>query len=654
MKKTLYTGLLLTGLFFGAFAQRQPDNVSKFDSKIQSITLDNLTGNIIVKEANKVSAFNPTSNQIEWTVTDEQIGKMSALNQATKINDALSDPDLLKIFQSSDQLNFLPNTPFIQANINSKDVIINSLDGKILFNSGTTSYRVILSQYVAGDEKFLFLATSGKDFKCVLFDPKTGKDEWATVVGTKEGMLKSLLANAAANSLGLGLSKLATKDEVVATGDAIYATINNHLFKLDKASGKIQWSAKDDVHRFYLSNDNKHIITMRNAGSLISAKRALNALNTENGTPTFKEDITTKYVSYIEDWGNKFLVAHSNGFNFFDYNTGQKIWKKDAKGDDIKKVIPIDNDYLYIADNEMSLIDRDGKQKWKNFIEISDDKTDPVYFLNKIANNKVFYLTGTYGNMVDYTTGKKIWKGNIKFEPKLPLLYAYDEPTESFLVFNDEKIYKFDPSAADKPEAFAKIKVKNDKALSTLGLFDWGVSLSGENEVIGVNKDGSVKFQKVYKEPGAAARRLLKTGSIIGMSYLGLRSGLQQGFSEATYVSRDANGNVKEDYLLSESSRERLKTKAALNNGISQAIGSTVLNRVDSRFKALKQNNDFAFIFARGETDETNFLVKVNKATGVEVDKIAIDNTKPIYEVDFVTDNLYYVNNNELRIFSKK
>ncbi|WP_316807458.1 hypothetical protein [Pedobacter agri] len=363
---------------------------------------------------------------------------------------------------------------------------------------------------------------------------------------------------------------------------------------------------------------------------------------------------STKYVSYIEDWGNKFLVAHSNGFNFFDYSTGQKIWKKDAKGDDIKQVIPIDNDYLYIADNEMSLIDRDGKQKWKNFIEISDDKTDPVYFLNKIDNNKVFYLTGTYGNMVDYTTGKKIWKGNIKFDPKLPLLHAFDESTKSFLVFNDEKIYKFDPTAVEKPEAFAKIKVKNDKALSTLGLFDWGVSLTGENEVIGVNKNGTVKFQKTYKEPGAASRKLLKVGSLVSMSYLGVKSGLQQGFSEATYVSRDANGNLSEKYLLSESSRERLKNKAAVNSGISQAIGATVLNRVDSRFKALKQNNDFAYIFARGEADENNYLVKVNKATGEETDKIAIDNTKPIYEIDHVSDNLYYVNNNELRIFSKK
>ncbi|WP_082468294.1 PQQ-binding-like beta-propeller repeat protein [Pedobacter sp. R20-19] len=654
MKKTLIASLLLTGLYFSTLAQRQADYVAKFDTKIQSITLDNLTGNILVKEADKVSSFNPQTNTIDWSLTDEQIGKMSTATKLINANQALNDPDLLKIFQSTDQLVFLENTPYIQANINSKDVIINSLNGKVIFNSGTTNYRLVLSQYIQSDEKFLFLVTEGKDFKCVLFDPITGKDKWNTIVGTKDGMLKSLLANSVANSMGLGLSKLTTKDEVVTTSDAIYATINNHLFKLDKENGKIIWTIKEAVNRFYLSNDQKHIITMRNAGSIISSKKALNALDTESGAPLFKEDITTKYVSYIEDWGAKFLVAHSNGFNFFDYNSGKKIWKKDAKGDDIKQVIAVDNDYLYIADNEMSLIDRDGKQKWKNFIEISDDKTDPVYFLNKIDNNKVLYLTGTYGNMVDYTTGKKIWKGNIKFDPKLPLLYAFDEASKSFLVFNDEKLYKFDPAALEKPEPFAKIKVKNDKALSTIGLFDWGVSLTGENEVIGVGKDGAIKFQRTYKEPGSATRRLLKTGSIIGMSYFGAVSSLQGGLSEAIYLVRDGNGNVIHDYLLTEKSRQELRNKSILNNDIANSINSSVSGRINSRFKALKQNNDFAFIFARGESDEMNYLVKVNKANGEEVDKISIDNTKPIYEIDYITDNLYYVYKNELKVFSKK
>ncbi|RZL41634.1 MAG: hypothetical protein EOP00_24530, partial [Pedobacter sp.] len=406
MKKILLL-LTLSGMSIGVFAQRQADYVSKFDTKIESILLNNLTGSVLVKEASKISSYNPQSNAVDWTITDDQIGKMSALGTVNKVGDFASDLDLAKLLQSSDNLSFLENSPFIQANINGKDVIINSLDGKVVFNSGQKTYRVILSQYIPEDDKFLFLTTEGKDFKCVLYDLKTGADKWATTVATKESMLKSFSIKTA--------NKLASKDEVVTTKDAIFATLNNKLYKLNKETGKIEWSATEDVNRFYLSNDAKHVITIRNAGSILSSKRALNVIVSNTGALLFKDEIVTKRISYIEDWGNKFLVAHSNGFNFFDYSTGKKVWKKDAKGDDIKRVIPIGNDYLYIADNEMSLIDNEGKQKWKDFVEISDDKEDAVYFLDKIDNNKVFYLTGTYGNMVDYTTGKKVWKGNIKF-----------------------------------------------------------------------------------------------------------------------------------------------------------------------------------------------------------------------------------------------
>jgi len=83
-------------------------------------------------------------------------------------------------------------------------------------------------------------------------------------------------------------------------------------------------------------------------------------------------------------------------------------------------------------------------------------------------------------------------------------------------------------------------------------------------------------------------------------------------------------------------------------------LTGNIIGRVNSRFKALKQNNDFAYIFARGESDQTNHIVKVSKATGEEVDKIAVENSKPIYEIDYLTDNLYYVYQNELKVFSKK
>jgi hypothetical protein len=72
------------------------------------------------------------------------------------------------------------------------------------------------------------------------------------------------------------------------------------------------------------------------------------------------------------------------------------------------------------------------------------------------------------------------------------------------MVYNDEELYKFDPSIDDKPEPFAKVNVKNEKFN-----FPWGVAISGPVEVMGW-LDGTVKYHNVYKQPGETGRRLLK------------------------------------------------------------------------------------------------------------------------------------------------
>ena len=75
--------------------------------------------------------------------------------------------------------------------------------------------------------------------------------------------------------------------------------------------------------------------------------------------------------------------------------------------------------------------------------------------------------------------------------------------------------------------------------------------------------------------------------------------------------------------------------------------------KFDKRFNAMKQNRDYAFIFAKEETGE-KVLVKVRKADGVEMDKIIFKNNKPNYEIDPATQNIFYVLDNSIQIFNKK
>ncbi|GHV62834.1 hypothetical protein FACS1894195_5040 [Bacteroidia bacterium] len=270
--------------------------------------------------------------------------------------------------------------------------------------------------------------------------------------------------------------------------------------------------------------------------------------------------------------------------------------------------------------------------------------------MNTFGDNQVVYLTGTYGNIVDYTSGKKIWKKNIEFDKDRPVLYAIDEATNTFMVYNDKKVFKFDTKTTDAPKPLAKLKkVKNEESIADIGLFDWGISLAGEGDVIGVGLDGTIKYQNAYVEPGN--RKLLKglgTAATVGLAgtYAVAGSKAATGASIAMFTSRAPDGHIASD-------KEINKNMAIANAAASGAeLSSALTAKVASRFQALKTNKDYAFVLAKGASGPE--LVKVKKADGTEVDKISIDNNKPIYEVDSFNGNIYYVFKNELRTYSGK
>ncbi len=615
------------------FAQRSADAVIPFSESIQQIALNPLNGHVIVKSSNVIASENPETKSADWTISKSDVVKVGSVEKAQKVLDALgSVAGLASSFQSSDAIEVIPNSPYIRANIEQRDIIINSMDGKIVFNSGTHDYRIMESQFMPEVDEFLLLVSNGKTISYVLWDLKAGSESWKTDLGEVGSMLssfKSLFKNES------------FEDKTVVSADAVYATMKGILYKLDRKSGKIIWQAKDKITSFYPTQSGQNLVIIKKAGGLLSSKQALNIWKTSDGSPVWKDDISTKYISYLEDWSNKLLVAHSSGFNFYSYADGKKVWKKDAKGDDIKQVISIGNDYLYIADKEMNLINSEGQNLWKNAIEISDKAEDAVYYLNKVDNNRVFYLTSTYGNMVDYTSGKKIWKKNIEFDKDQPLLYAQDDQTKAFLVYNDKKIYKFDPNASDKPEPIAKLKeIKDDKTMSGIELFNWGVCLTGQSEVIGVSFDGTTRYHNVYKEPGGAQRKLLNAGKGLAAFGLGAAGSVSQ--AQVQFYTVNEKGE-----RVASGSQDLFDKKTKMAGSAASQLGSIMTQ--SKRFNALKQNSQYAFVLNKGENGTE--LVKVKKEDGKEVDKIAIDNNKPIYEVDPVNGAIYYVSKGELRIF---
>ncbi|AJA67568.1 hypothetical protein MYRA21_0353 [Myroides sp. A21] len=139
---------------------------------------------------------------------------------------------------------------------------------------------------------------------------------------------------------------------------------------------------------------------------------------------------------------------------------------------------------------------------------------------------------------------------------------------------------------------------------------------------------------------------------------MGAMNTKNQAITSATYsVSyRNANGQVVEskDYVFSEKDRAKAQKTLNTQQSLMNDLNSTITPLVQSRFNALKQTAEYAYVFARGTEGETTQLVKVRKKDGKEVDKIAIDNNRPLYEIAPITSSIYYVYKNELRTFKDK
>lgn len=631
MKKITFSIILLLLVGFSAISQRKYDEIISTDNPVQDLVQNEITGIVVFKEGGTVKGLDPETKKIVWTLTKDDFGSVS-------VGDIMKDPDFGNVFKDKKALTSVGGSPYVEAYINNKYIIVNTDTGKIVYNSSKESFWVIQSDFIPETDEYLLTLKKDGDMAIALLDMKTGELKWNTTVDKA----KSLFSFSLKESANTNIAKV--------NGTVIYYLLYGKLYSFDRSSGKLNWKADDEEYsKFFLTQNDKNIVVVNSQG-VFSTKEYLNVLSTDNGKSIWKESIKTKKVVYLEDWGTKLLIAHFSGFNFYDLKTGEKIWKKDARGDGLKRVIPIDQDFLYVAENEMMLINKDGEKLWKKFIEISDDKEDPIYYLGKVGE-KVMYLTGTYGNMVDYKSGKKLWKRNIEFDKSRPVLPTFEEASNSYLVYNDEKLYKFNPTIDDKPEPFAKVNIKNEKELNSIELFPWGVVLSGPVEVMGVSMDGAVKYHLTYSQPGETGRRLLKSAALVGsfaMSAAAVGSAIKG--SELTMETRDENGNKQTITL-----RERDKTNMAQAEGY--AAGAAALGMVaekfGSRFNAMKQNRDFSYIFAKSATGE-KMLVKVRKIDGVELDKITFNNNRPQYEIDPATQNIFYVSDNSIQIFNKK
>lgn len=643
--KTL--NFLFISLLSGLCLQAQ--SIVELNGKISQIVLEPLTGNMIVVDKENISSVNPKTSQIEWSLSKKEYANSNVLVSLNKALTAVENNDFLTAFNSKDAVSLIDNSPYASIKLENNDLIINSVNGEVLYNTATFDYRILDIYFIPEEKSMLILGLKGGEIDFINFDLSTKQSLWSVQVGTIDGLFKSI-AKVASALIG---SNIIFNDKINVANELIYALVKGTLYQIDKATGQINWRVAGSFSDFYLNQNKDKVVVTNQSFKFIKMQSKLNILDAQNGKTLWKNDISTNFLSYLEDHFDKLLVAHGKGFNFYSYKDGKKIWKKDAKGSNIRRVIPVDQDYLYVAHKYINLVDAQGKDKWKRFINISGIDKDEIHFLGKVDNNRVFYLSDSYGNMVDYTTGKTIWKKNISFAKNSPLVYSFEN--DNFLVYNKKRIYAFNPHRNDNPRLNDKIEVDNDKTISSIEQFDWGICVVGQNDVIGLDMEGNKLYHNRYKEPGEEARRVLKTVGIIGSNIMYNRRSNYESLTNAkvTMSYRDANGNLHSHTsdMLSPKGKEMAQRKINQSANIEELIENNLLSAVRTRFNALKQLPDFVFVAHRGEDGPE--LIKVRKRDGKELFKIPLDSDRPMYEIDPVDGSLYYVSENVIKIYNE-
>jgi outer membrane protein assembly factor BamB len=590
------------------FAQRAPTKTLKMPGEIMLISQNQVSGIIIIKEGDNIRGIDPETKTEVWvTKLDKYIKNTSPL------------ADVI-----SDKITEIPNTPFHEGVLNKKIVIFNTDNGQIMFKKPYESFQVLSKQFLPETNEYIFLYKQDKKVKILLINTITGKEIWGKDL---KDIKESLFSNAN------------IRNKCLIFGDKLFTLFYGSLSCLDKNTGKIIWALDLPIKTFFIAQNQKQLIISESATSSFYDNEDLNAVDLETGKKMWKNSLEANNIMKVEDWTSQLLVAQKRGFNFYDIKTEEKFWKKDIEEYSIKKIESFEDDFLFVTRTEMMLINEHGENLWKKYVQISETSKDEIIYLNKI-DDRIFFVTQSNGNMINYKTGERIWKKSIRFSPSYPTFTVYDEKTKTHLVFNNGDLYKFNPKLDIKPEPFATVNVKYDKDLTNIDLFDWGVSLTGPEEVIGLGLDGKVKYQNTYKQPGEDSRRVAL--------YIGQSMG---GYAPSSLTKSDWNLNYRSKNENNFASDAIAGTVVfGLQSGLTSALGGALVEKYQNRFNAMRIDPSYVYIYSIGEKKE-RLLIKIRKSDGKEVDKVLFTDVNPDYVIDMVSKDIFYAEKNLLKIF---
>jgi outer membrane protein assembly factor BamB len=636
MKKLTLT-LVAIIMASNAFSIVEADWKTSIEGKPESIYFHNFTQTPVVETSKNYYGLAPEDQKIIWTIQKSE--KMKALQKARTAS-ALAASSDVTAGMDLQQYYEIPFTQF--ANINNN--IIDVTTGKILVGEENNPFKSFISDDIIPELNLLLIEVKDEDNSKKLYGIDIAKNEvlWSTKLADANAAKDALNFIAKANGIGQFQIDL-FKPSVTEKNNIIYNN-NGKLSLINSQSGEIMWENDCNPGTFSLSPDQSTILVAQKPSGLgLMGKsspfgKEILAIDAVNGTNLWEEPVKlgSNYAMNLFLNPEKVLIANEDGINLYDTKSGEENWRRDFNAKNLKSMT-LTNEGLEVQYGaELTVIDpKTGEEVWKKPVKLKglDDKAE--YEPIKKEYQKTFAMvTPSEVFVYEKESGKDKWSEKFDKDAKI----GFDKKNGNILVISNKTIYLFNPDQQNKAPKPVKIKIENPDEIAGFEVNSNGYFIYGQKEYILLNKKGEVTKHEVFNQ--LKSDRLANAGLLAATITSGAMS------SRGTITSSDGSQAEFGVFVDPETAKAFEESSIAMND-----LRKNIRDNNKER-AAVKTDQNYAYFVKSEKVNDSDLvsIVMVDKKTGEKANTIDFSKDRNVvYEIDFNSGNLYYVDNGEFK-----
>jgi outer membrane protein assembly factor BamB len=627
-------------------AQRKADWTAELPASANTIFFHSLTGVPIFQGDDYFAGLDIATQKVNWTV------KRSGFKAVTAaLGDAATD-DFFEV----------ANSPFAVVN----HTILDTRDGKILLDKEKDAYKKVNDYEILPDLNAILFRTSGDgQMRFHLLDQKTGAKKWSSNVFKANSGMSNLLANSQSkNQPPLSNIVPTFTSPVVQTNQYLILQNKTEVATLKVSDGTVLWREKlnparvffteDEKIGFFIEHDKGGMIAQALAEGTKRMGKELTALDIATGKPIWAKPIEAdERIKRYDLRDNQILLVHAKGCNFYSLVDGKKLWKDGFEAKNIASVVANTEGYLVSFGYYKTMqLDKSGKKMWKkaqynkpNDIEVDIDE-EAEYVKYDYDNGSLFLYLDRLSFFPKKNATLKPF--SMSFPPEAKL--SYDENGKTLIVFNNNGITLVNP---DKyPKGMLSKNPKTDfSAIQFIEIREKGYYFSGEEDFVIVSPEGNI-IERHYKEPfdgKGFMRGAISTALSVG-SAVNAIGGYTNAMKGAGNLMVGMVGGSES--MAQEGDKQIRKADRQMSNAQTMAAVADFIP--PARHSAFSQTRDFGYFFTKDKKSGEKVLVKLNKDTGEEVDKLIFNDARPVYKADDIENRVFYVDKKQIQVFEPK